>query len=310
MYRRPVKGAKVVGYHFDSGETRVLCRIDCHIHHVLAYDNEHFVFCHPPNGMGMMMTDLTSGKWAYLRAGDPGAAPAGDDDVKGHVCHFVATKRGLCYEVIGGTKPRERQRGGLYDPLTRRRFEFSLPDQFGNTHTGWDPAGKLWFWEDSARGHRLAYMKRLGDNGGEFVDLTGPWRTYGGGQKSHFHPQLTPDRRWILFTGGDADSETNHIFLLDVSDLKETDVIARRKLSATGENDVTHPGRLVDSAKTLNSGGVTDKQMGWRADLAGVHRSWFVNCPESCSAGPDGLQTCLTMIRGGRLVWVPFRRAV
>jgi hypothetical protein len=70
-------------------------------------------------------------------------------------------------------------------------------------------------------------------------DLTGPWRTYGSGQKSHFHPQLTPDRRWILFTGGDADSETNHLFLLDVSDLKSLDVVSSQKLSPTGENDLT-----------------------------------------------------------------------
>ena len=114
-----------------------------------------------------------------------------------------------------------------------------LPNHFGYTHTGWDPEGRLWFWEDTASGHRLVHLKRLGESGGEFVDLTCPWPTYGGGQKSHFHPQLTPDRRWILFTGGDASSETNHIFLLDVSDLKQSDVISPQKLSPTGENDLT-----------------------------------------------------------------------
>ena len=162
MYRRPVTGAKVVGYHFDTGERRVLCEIDCHIHHVLPYDNQHFIFCHPPNGMGMLMSDLESGSYEYLRAGDPGVpVPAGDDDTKGHVCHFVATRRGIVYEVIGLKDRRQGQRSGLYDPLKRRRFEFLLPGDFGYTHTGWDPEGLLWFWEDAARGHRLTAMKRL-----------------------------------------------------------------------------------------------------------------------------------------------------
>lgn len=236
MYRKRVKGAKVVAYNFDTRERRVLCTIDCHIHHVLAYDNEHFIFCHPPNGMGMLMTDLTSGKYEYLRAGDPGVSVrAGDNQRTGHVCHFVATAQGICYEVLG-----KRQRSGLYDPLRRRRLEFLLPDYFRYTHTGWDPAGRLWFWEDAGRGHRLAYLKRLDrPKGGEFVDLTGPWRTYARGQKSHFHPQLTPDRKWILFTGGDPATKTNHIFLLDVSDLKDTEGISPKHLSPKGANDLT-----------------------------------------------------------------------
>ena len=52
-------------------------------------------------------------------------------------------------------------------------------------------------------GHRLVCLKRLDrQKDDEFVELAGPWKTYGSGQKSHFHPQLTPDRKWILFTGG------------------------------------------------------------------------------------------------------------
>jgi len=33
---------------------------------------------------------------------------------------------------------------------------------------------------------------------------------------------VTTDRRYILFTGGDATNETNHLFLVDISDLTET----------------------------------------------------------------------------------------
>ena len=237
-YRRPVKGklARVVAYNFESKERRVLCKIGCHIHHVIPYDNQRFIFCHPPNGMGMLMTDLTSGKYKYLRAGDPGAGvKAGDNTRNGHVCHFVTTARGIVYEVIpvGG----KGNYGGLYDPLSRSRFEFPLPRAFGYTHTGWDPQGRLWFWED-ARRHHLVAARSISAGGSEFFDLTGEWRTYGRGQKSHFHPQLTPDRKWIMFVGGDSKTKTNHIFLLDASDLKDTRGISRELLSKTGDNNI------------------------------------------------------------------------
>ncbi len=227
MPGRQVKGAKVVAYHFDTKEQRVLCTVDTHIHHVQAYDNEHFIFCHTPTGMGMLMTDLRSGKYVHLRQGDPGV-------VTGRICHHLSTRRGMAYEIHTG------RRSGLYDPLTRRRFEFPLPSNFpaGGVHTGWDPDGRLWFWEDPGGGHRLVYLKRLDETGGEFVDLTGSWPTYGRGQKSDFHPQLTPDRKWILFTGGDPATKTTHIFLLDVSDLHDTEGISPELLSPTGANDL------------------------------------------------------------------------
>ncbi len=253
MYRQPVRGARVVGYHFDTAERRVLCEIDCHIHHVLAYGDQHFVFCHPPNGMGMMITDLTSGSWGYLRAGDPGVpVPAGDDQTGGHVCHFVATKRGICYEVLGRQQKREQQRSGLYDPFGRRRFEFNLPPSVGYTHTGWDPEGRLWFYECAGKIHQMIALVGLNeDEGHRWQQLCGDWPTYGGGQKSHFHPQLTPDRKWILFTGGDPRTKTNHLFLLDASDLKQPEGMAPELLSATGEHDMTRrklPEELIAGA--------------------------------------------------------------
>ncbi len=237
-YRRPVKGkqARVVAYNFQGKERRVLCTIDSHIHHVIPYDNERFIFCHPPNGMGMLMTDLTSGKYEYLRAGDPGVSvKAGDNTVRGHVCHFVATTRGIVYEVIPTSG--KGNYSGLYDPLTRSRFEFPLPRAFGYTHTGWDPQGRLWFWEDAKR-HHIVAARSIGVEGSEFFDLTGEWKTYGGGQKSHFHPQLTPDRKWIMFVGGDPKTKTNHIFLLDASDLKPAKGISRELLSKTGDKNI------------------------------------------------------------------------
>jgi hypothetical protein len=61
---------------------------------------------------------------------------------------------------------------------------------------------------------------------------------FGGGQKAHFHPQLTPDRKWILFTGGDPRTKTNHVFLLDVSDVADTLGINPDLSSPTGANDL------------------------------------------------------------------------
>jgi hypothetical protein len=48
---------------------------------------------------------------------------------------------------------------------------------------------------------------------------------------------LTPDRKWILFSAGDSASQTCHLFLLDVSDLDDTEGISTELLSPTGAND-------------------------------------------------------------------------
>jgi len=231
IWGEPCQGAAVVAYHFDTGEQRTLCRIDSAIFHVTAYDNQHFIVTHPADHAGMLMTDLTSGKIVPLRDGDPG--------VQGHLVHCQCTRRGIVYEVP------EVQLTGLYDPLTRKRFEFRFPPQIKYVHTGRDPEGRLFFYEnstswDSFEEHDLWALKRLDRERGEhqWVRLTGNWPTYGGGQKAHFHPQLTPDRKWILFTGGDPASQTCHMFLLDVSDLPESEGISTDLLSAAGENDL------------------------------------------------------------------------
>ena len=83
-----------------------------------------------------------------------------------------------------------------------------------------------------ARGHRLVYLKRYDESGKgqhEFADLTGEWRNSAGGQRGHFHPLLTPDRKWVLFAADEVDAGPKpagtQIFLLDVSDLAGTDLI-------------------------------------------------------------------------------------
>ncbi len=231
IWGKPCRGAAVAAYNFDTREHRTLARIDSAVFHVTAYDNEHFIVTHPAEHEGMMLTDFTSGNCVLLRDGDPGA--------RGHLVHCHATARGIAYEVV------KLQFGGLYDPFTRRRFEFPFPKEFHYIHTGRDPQGRIFFYENSSAWdkfdvHDLWALVRLDRNrGNQWLRLTGNWPTYGGGQKAHFHPQITPDRRWILFTGGDPASQTAHIFLLDISDLKDSQGISRELLSPTGAHDMT-----------------------------------------------------------------------
>lgn len=230
VWGQPCQGAAIVAYHFDTREQRELCRVDSALFHVTAYDNRHFIVTHPAEHPGMLWTDLTSGRIVPLRDGDPG--------VRGHLIHCHATERGIVYEVP------QVQVSGLYDPFTRRRFEFSFPKQFQYVHTGRDPAGRLFFYENSTNWdqfavHDMYALVRLEPNGtDEWLRLTGTWPTFGGGQKAHFHPQLTPDRNWILFTGGDPASHSTHLFLLDVSDLHDSAGITPDLLSETGAHDL------------------------------------------------------------------------
>jgi hypothetical protein len=55
--------------------------------------------------------------------------------------------------------------------------------------------------------------------------LMGNRQTFGSrsSQKSHFHPRITPDNRYILFTGGYEKTHTNQLYLLDISDVRPTE---------------------------------------------------------------------------------------
>jgi hypothetical protein len=232
IWGKPCRGAEVVAYHFDTHRQRTLCRVDSAVFHVTAYDNEHFIVTPPADHAGMMLTDLSGGRLIPLRDGDPGA--------RGHLIHCPCTKRGVAYEVP------ERRLLGLYDPLSRGRFEFRMPESFLYVHTGNDPEGRIFFYENSSAWdkfdvHQIVALVRLDHERRthQWLPLTGNWPTYVGGQKAHFHPRITPDRNWILFTGGDPASQSCHLFLLDVSDLKDSEGISPELLSPSGENDLT-----------------------------------------------------------------------
>lgn len=180
----PDKPSKLVACEFATGTQKTLCDVNFHIHHALPYGNERFVGCHTAtaNGLAYEVIPLNYGKENDDMPGTPNMA--------------------------------NRFYSGLYDPVSRSRFEFPLPDYFQTTHVGWDPEGVRWFWEIAGSwadpsSHKLVYLKRIEKSGAvEFVALTPDWQNYGTKQKSHHHPQLTPDRNWLLFVAGDSRTKT------------------------------------------------------------------------------------------------------
>lgn len=215
VYDRHVsRGVELRARHFDTGEERLLVRLNSPIHHVIPYGRDQFVFCHPATEQGMLLTDLRGGWYSHLCTQDADGLT---------VCHYLSTARGIAYEAWCAT----HQVAGLYDPATHRRREFRLPADWGYTHTGADPEGRLWFFEtqrDKGATHELMFLQSLEGDRADWQVLTGDWPAFGSGQKSHFHPRLTPDRQWITLVAGDPATQTNHIFLMDVSDLPDTDL--------------------------------------------------------------------------------------
>jgi hypothetical protein len=157
----------------------------------------------------ILITDYKGGYYTHIRTQDTDG---------GMTCHYCATAAGIAYEVLN---ERKSDLGGLYNPNTHQRIEFDLPTQ-GGVHTGFDAEGKLWFYESLGATSGFRQMLLLthykGKQQTEWLQLTGDWPVYSGGQKAHHHPRLTYDRRFIIFTAGDSSTKTNHIYLLDVAE--------------------------------------------------------------------------------------------
>jgi hypothetical protein len=212
--RERVRDTRLAAFNLETGEHRTLLVIASPIHHVLAYDDRRLLFCHPTAEAGMLLTDIDGGWYTHLRT---------QDEHGGAICHFVGTTRGAAYEVLWG---RDGLKAGMCDPDSRRWYEVPLPAEFGYVHTGRDPEGLLWFYENQTPDlHELQLLVRHDPNGrDEWRALTGDWPTYGDpdAQKAHFHPQVVLDRQWVLLTAGDPATQTNQVFLLDIADLEPT----------------------------------------------------------------------------------------
>ena len=61
------RNTALCAYNFETGEHRDILYINSPIHHVLAYDKEHLVFCHPVTEDGMLLTSIEGGYYTHLR---------------------------------------------------------------------------------------------------------------------------------------------------------------------------------------------------------------------------------------------------
>lgn len=202
------KDTAIAAYNLETGEHRTILNIDYPVHHIHPYGKTNLAFSHIPDdtyGMG------------YTGIGETGyTVPRPVDDQGGKIIHHVPTARGIAYEV--GFRPDE-MRLGIIAPDTGSKLEWTGPRSVN--HTGVDPAGRLFFYQVGR--DRISIMKQYDADGNhKWEDLFGTWKNYGKGQKNHFHPQLVLDRQWLMMTGGDPNTKTNHIFLVDMNRLDET----------------------------------------------------------------------------------------
>jgi hypothetical protein len=208
--RHEARRGKLDVLEIETGKVRTLVQINTWITHSNFYDNDRVLFCHLATENAILMTDLHGGYYEHLRT----------QDESGATCHYIATNRGIMYEAANHI-------GGIYDPDTHTCTEYELGLE-GYVHTGHDPEARLWFYESHDRKkdiHIISYFKKLAcEKANKPIPLIGNMKTYWLGQRSHFHPQITPNRKFILFTGGDSANQTNHLFLLDIADLNDTTI--------------------------------------------------------------------------------------
>ena len=178
--RQECRDTRLAAYDLETGEHRTLLVISSPIHHVLAYDERHLLFCHPTSEDGMLLTDVDGGWYTHLRTQDVHG---------GKICHFLGTNRGAAYEVLEGS---DGLWAGICDPIGRQTYEVRLPADFGYVHTGRDPDGLLWFFENEGKTVHDLWLLAAHDPHGTntWVPLTGDWPAFGDidAQKAHFHP--------------------------------------------------------------------------------------------------------------------------
>jgi hypothetical protein len=211
--RQLSRGTKLAGFHFDTGEQRTLIMMNAPLHHVHPCGADHLVFSSRATEPTILYTDYEGGWYTHLRPQTEGS---------GNTCHYCATESGIVYE----SNHPSGIFGGMVSPETRKTVEFKLPPGSGSTHAGFDPQGKRFFYERMVKdtgGHDLIFLQERQPGNDRWLNLIGDWPTYGGGQKAHHHPRLVLDGQWILITAGDPASASNHLYLVDASDLPESE---------------------------------------------------------------------------------------
>jgi len=214
--RHEAKGVHLDLVDMQSGACRPLVVMNAWLTHANFYDEERIIFANLPTEGSILLTDRRGGWYASLRTQTPDGVMAN---------HYVATRRGILYETVS---PLPHGIMGQCNPDTfeSRDFLTSHPVH----HIGHDGEGRLWFGDiyeqEPPHARHLAWLPRVEQGRvNPFEMLTHGFQMHGQpkAQRSHIHPTLMPDRKHILFTGPDERSRTSHIFLLDVSDLADTE---------------------------------------------------------------------------------------
>lgn len=220
--RHEAKGVHLDVIDMKTGEHRNLLVINTWLTHANFYDEDRILFAQLPTENSTLLTDLRGGWFACLRT------QTADGIV---INHSVPTARGVRYETVS---PFPQGVIGQIDPDSFQATDYRT--DYPIHHVGQDWEGRLWFADiyepEPPHPHHLAWLPSV--NPGEvntFSMLTQGFQTYDRPkcQRSHLHPTLMPDRQHILFTGPDHESRTNHLFLIDVSDLanRETRIVER-----------------------------------------------------------------------------------
>ncbi len=208
------RNTKLAAFELTTGEHRTVVALNSPVHHVQPYGDRMLVFSSLAVERAILVTDYDGGWYTHLRT-------QGEDG--GTTCHYCVTDRGIFYEAHSA----DGLVAGVLDPVSKKPVEQLLPPTIrgGAPHVGADASGRRFFMEcaDKERGHVVLFVKNLGEKSGvEFEYLFEDWPTIGEGQKSHFHPRVTPDGEHLIITAGDPATQTNHIHLVDIHDLPET----------------------------------------------------------------------------------------
>ena len=202
----------------ETGAVKTLMYVNFWITHTNFYDDHRILFCHTATDYAVLMTDLRyPGQYENIRTHSADGWPN----------HYNVTSKGIMYEMLSKQHSGPTV-AGIYDPDTRQRREYRLAMGQGRLHIGRDPEARLWFFETNVNSQpTIMYFSKLDAgtlNPGQVL-MSSDYATYSNNQRSHYHPSVTPDRKHLLFTGGDARNQTNHLFLLDIADLDDTEMV-------------------------------------------------------------------------------------
>lgn len=210
--RHEAKRVQLDVVNMATGERRNLVTMNSWLTHANFYDEERILFTYLATEESLLMTDLRGGWFAAMRTQTPEGIV---------INHALPTQRGIFYETVS---PLPHGIMGHCDPGTYQSRDFLTSHPVH--HVGHDWEGRLWFGDiydvDPPHDRSIAWLPRVeAGKVNPFTKLTQGFHTYGAQrtQRSHIHATLLPDRRHLLFTGPDHESRTNHLFLLDVSDL-------------------------------------------------------------------------------------------